>query len=47
MALGDVYILYRPPSTDGGDTMALLDYLLTLADGEEVVVMGDFNLPMV
>ena len=46
MILIFVIVVYRPPSYRQENNMTLMSVLLELCLGREVVVMGDFNLPM-
>ena len=40
-------VVYRPPSNNSRQNRELLDFLLSLCIGKEIVILGDFNLPRI
>ena len=42
-----VLILYRPPSNSNAENAELLEFLLNFCPSKEILLIGDFNLPMI
>ena len=42
-----VAVVYRPPSSNHDENVALLSFLNSFCDSREVLIVGDFNLPYV
>lgn len=41
-----IIVIYRPPSNSSEDNQALLNFLLDFCPGKEILLLGDFNLPL-
>ena len=43
----DLYVLsvYRPPSYNSAENLALINFLIDFLPGKEILMLGDFNLP--
>ena len=40
-------VVYRPPSNSCADNQVLLNFLRIFCPGKEVLILGDFNLPLI